>query len=117
MCLDKIPGEHLIGTNTAVVWALWWGEATWGPSEGPQVRVKQDVLLLNAKPWLIILAPIICLLALDAMVSLCGKDRINLLSKICRQSGGSESEHDLKYVACGLHYIFGTVTADPCTMW
>lgn len=68
---DQIPGEHLIGTNTAVVGTLWWGETTWGPSEGPQVGIQQDVLLLDTEPRLFLLALIVCLLTRDAVIGLC----------------------------------------------
>lgn len=59
--LNKISGEYFVGSNTAVVWSLWWGETAWGPAEGPQVWIQEDVLLFNSEPWLLIFALLVCL--------------------------------------------------------
>lgn len=78
MGLDEVPGEHLIRADAAVVGALRWREAARGPAEGPQVRIQQDVLLLDAEPRLVVLALVVGRLALHPVVALCNESRHNL---------------------------------------
>lgn len=53
MRLDKISCEYFVGPDAAVIGSLRWGESARGPPEGPQVRVKQDVFLLDTEPRLV----------------------------------------------------------------
>lgn len=64
MSLNEISGEDFVGTNATVVRSLWWGEAAWGPSKWAQVRVQQDVFLLNTEPRFFVTAFVVSLLTL-----------------------------------------------------
>lgn len=71
MSLNQIPGVDLVGADAAVVGSLRGREAARGPAEGAQVRVQQDVLLLDAEPWLLVFALVVRLLALQPVVRFC----------------------------------------------
>ena len=51
--LDDVSAIDLLGTNTAVVWALGSRETSMGPSVWPVIRTEQSVLLFQTKPCLL----------------------------------------------------------------
>lgn len=71
MRLNQISSEDFVCTNAAVVWSLRWGEAAWWPTEGAQIRVQQDVLLLDTKPRFFVFAFVVSFLTFDAVVGFC----------------------------------------------
>ena len=58
-----VTAVDLVCSHTAVVRSLWSWEAVLGPSEGMLVLIQERVLLLNAEPWLLVLAPLHGLIA------------------------------------------------------
>merc|ERR1712055_745240 len=66
----NVPAIHVAGTNSAVVRALGSRETILGPSEGVTILVKKGVLLLNSKPWVVVLGLLHNLCALLPLVSL-----------------------------------------------
>ena len=50
-----IPGVDLAGSDTAVVWALWAGEAASWPSVGSVEGVEKSVFLLETEPGIVFL--------------------------------------------------------------
>merc|ERR1712039_232170 len=76
VCLHDIAPEGTIGACTAVVWALRSGIATQRPSQWcPAIALKEGVLLLDSKPWLLVQ-----LLVKECLGGLAGvgRDRLHL---------------------------------------
>merc|ERR550525_1919784 len=55
MGFHNVPAVDIAGTDSAVVGALGSRETILGPSEGVTILVKKGVLLLNSKPWVVVL--------------------------------------------------------------
>ena len=53
--LTHLPAEHPCSSHCAVVRSLWPGEASLWPAKRMSIKVQQSVLLLNAKPRVLIL--------------------------------------------------------------
>ena len=53
--LHDVPPEHAARTHPAVVGTLGPGEPALGPAQGVTISVQESVLLLDAKPGVLIL--------------------------------------------------------------
>merc|ERR1719285_888755 len=70
MGFHNVPAIDIAGTNSAIVGALGSRETILGPSEGVTILVKKGVLLLNSKPWVVVLGLLHHLCALLPLVRL-----------------------------------------------
>jgi hypothetical protein len=109
--LDDVTAEDLAGTDTAVVGALGSREAVLGPAVRPAVDVEEGVLLLEAKPDVVLLVlakhngsivAVVVLVGLSVGVIRLGHDEDVVAQPERVRVEGNGPEVDIGIVAGGL---------------
>jgi len=72
VCLDDISGVDFAGSDTAVVWTLWTGKSTCGPSVRSIEGIEEGVFLFETEPRIMFLELLHQFVAFGAVVEFVG---------------------------------------------